>query len=210
MSQELIRCPACNAAWQIDRTAAGEVARCPLCQAWITPPSTDAQGSDSADGNSTANAAAPNSIDVSPKTLAPVSSGSSAWSARPGQMALYFGLASLASLACCCGTPFLSTPLAVAGLLIGSYGIKQANQGQSDELNLSVVGVGLSGLSLVLGIGLVALAMISGAVDKRHAAEQEQAAPAAKAQGEPPNEKAAEIGNPLPPGESPELAPASD
>lgn len=186
MSEELIRCPACNAAWQIDRAAAGEVARCPMCQAWITPPPADLDEDAAATSNATAGEALPNPSDVSPITSAPVTSGSSVWSARPGQMALWFGLASLASLACCCGTPFLSTPLAVAGLLIGSYGIKQANQGQSDELNLSVAGLGLSGLSLVLGIGLVALMMISGAVENR---------------------KAAENGNPLPAGEPPEAAP---
>lgn len=210
MSEELIRCPACNAAWQIDRAAAGQVARCPMCQAWITPPPADAQGNDSADGNSTAPEAVPNQFDVSPNASAPISSGSSVWSARPGQMALWFGLASLASLACCCGTPFLSTPLAVAGLLIGCYGIKQANQGQSNELNLSVAGLGLSGLSLVLGIGLVALMMISGAVENRKAAENEQAVPAANSADEPPNEKAAEFGTPLPADESPESAPGQD
>lgn len=188
MSQEVIRCPACNAAWQFDRAAAGEVARCPMCQAWITPPPADAEGDDSAHGVSAAYEATPRPMNVGPKAATPIASSSPVWSARPGQMALYFGLVSLASLACCCGTPFLSTPLAVAGLLIGSYGIKQANQGQSNELNLSVAGVGLSGLSLVLGIGLVALAMISGAVDNRNAAEHDQAAPAAHRHGDRPNE----------------------
>jgi hypothetical protein len=75
----------------------------------------------------------------------------------------------------------LSTPLAVGGLLIGFYGIKQANQGQASELNSSIAGVGLSGLSLVLGLGMLAMAMISSAVEKRNAAEQQQAAPAAPA-----------------------------
>jgi hypothetical protein len=210
MSQEVIRCPACNAAWQIDRAAANQVARCPMCQAWITPPPADLDEDASAGSNATANEAPPNKIDVSPNASAPISSGSSVWSARPGQMALWFGLASLASLACCCGTPFLSTPLAVAGLLIGSYGIKQANQGQSNQLNLSVAGVGLSGLSLVLGIGLVALMMISGAVENRKAAENEQAAPAANSAGESSNEKAPKSGDPLPAGESPETAPRQE
>jgi len=204
MSEELIRCPACNAAWQIERSAAGEVARCPMCQAWITPPPADAAGNNAADVDSTVSEAVGNQIDLTPNASAP---GSSAWSARPGQMALWFGLASLASLACCCGTPFLSTPLAVAGLLIGSYGIKQANQGQSNELNLSVAGLGLSGLSLALGIGLVALMMISGAIDKRKAAEQQQAVPAVNSEGKPSNKKAAELGNPLPADESPEATP---
>jgi hypothetical protein len=206
MSEELIRCPACNAAWQIDRAAAGQVARCPMCQAWITPPPADAAGNDAADGGSIASETAPNPIEVGPNASAPISSGSSAWSARPGQLALWFGLASLASLACCCGTPFLSTPLAVAGLLIGSYGIKQANQGRPNELNLSVAGVGLSGLSLALGIGLVALTMISGRIENRKAAENEQAAPAASTQGETANEEAAKIENPSPADESLESA----
>jgi hypothetical protein len=187
MSEELIRCPACNAAWQIDRAAPNEPARCPMCQAWITPPSADGESepAENEPAETQPEAIPPEAIppEAGPEAATPISSRASAWSARPGQMALWFGLASLASLACCCGLPFLSTPLAVGGLLIGFYGIKQANQGQASELNSSIAGVGLSGLSLVLGLGMLAMAMISSAVEKRNAAEQQQAAPAAPAPG---------------------------
>lgn len=167
MSQAANRCPACNAIWRIEPTAAGGVLRCPECGAWVAP----------APAAATDSQAAPEPPGAAPLQAVPVSAGLGARAARPGRLALQLGLLSLGAMACCCGVPFLSGPLAVAGLLIGCYGIKQADRTEDGELNLAIAGVALSGLSLVLGIGVVAVSMISGAVENRNAAEHEDAVP---------------------------------
>ncbi|HVW37184.1 MAG TPA: hypothetical protein VHB99_07755, partial [Pirellulales bacterium] len=65
-----------------------------MCQAWITPPSANLDEDASVESNATVGKALPDPLDISPNASAPVSAGSSVWSARPGQMALWFGLAS--------------------------------------------------------------------------------------------------------------------